>query len=622
MNEITATEGIIDEANRIRGSHGNSDIGKIQIELANARKKLENEEAEKKRIQEQENELKNIIAKITADFDLKVKNNESLKAQIKELELELEKLKKQCNADIARLTSELAIAKEKEKKLNEKVAELEAEIAKLTREHDAQISSLNADKTPDTLKAEIAKLNKEHEAVVARLNKEHEAVVAKLEQDKTPKNDSELNKLRLELEAERKVKAKDAEQIRSLKTELNKLKEKEEREEREQKTEKAEIKNCDKHEQENKSTISNLKTTIAKLEKQLEEVTKQNKTAPKTGSYKNMDYMKNVKFRGGSLSAYNIVLLIAQISMATGKINHYDHFDYMIHKNNMVYRIPKSDELLLRFVTAFYFNHLGYPFTTDLNALIQFLSTEAYTLLPFEYAKVYISAIPLTPAEIQFFKDWDKRVDQLLDSQININKLNTKLNPKNIFNPLMKVNTSIFNKLPITTQQSLQKLRTMNPSDPINTYNKLNIGFNPKIQIAGKNSALYPKIIINGGSSPFAVIHNDHSPIILLQIQISKLKDQYEQLTNTNLDEIKLQLNDYEQKIKNNIIDIEKLMINIKNDINNNSYDEKKNIELNEYILRLHHRVNKLSKIIDTLMNKNSKIINKKSGSLHNALKN
>jgi hypothetical protein len=400
------------------------------------------------------------------------------------------------------------------------------------------------------------------------------------------------------------------------------LKNLKEKEEREQKTEKAEIKNCDKNEQENKNIISNLKSTIARLEKQVEEVKKQNKTPPKTGSYKDLDYMKNVKFRGGSLTAYNIVLLIAQISMASVKVNHYDHFDYMIHKNNMVYRIPKSDELLLRFVTAFYFNHLGYPFTTDLNALIQFLSTEAYTLLPFEYAKVYISALQLSPTDIQFFKNWDKRVDQLLDSQININKLNTSLNPKNTFDPLMKVSTSIFNKLPITTQQSLQQFRTMNPSDPINSYNKLNVGFNPKIQIAGKNSALYPKIIINGGSSPFAIIHNDQNPIILLQMEVTKLKDQYEKLTNRNLDNIKLQLSDYEDKIKNNIIHIEKIMINIKNDINNDSFDEKKNIELNEYILRLHHRVNKLSKIINTLMDKNNKILNKKSGSLHNALKN
>ena len=32
--------------------------------------------------------------------------------------------------------------------------------------------------------------------------------------------------------------------------------------------------------------------------------------------------------------------------------------------------------------------------------------------------------------------------------------------------------------------------------------------------------------------------------------------------------------------------------------------------------------MNKLSKIINTLMDKNNKILNKKSGSLHNALKN
>jgi hypothetical protein len=105
-------------------------------------------------------------------------------------------------------------------------------------------------------------------------------------------------------------------------------------------------------------------------------------------------------------------------------------------------------------------------------------------------------------------------------------------------------------------------------------------------------------------------------------MEVTKLKDQYEKLTNRNLDNIKLQLSDYEDKIKNNIIHIEKIMINIKNDINNDSFDEKKNIELNEYILRLHHRVNKLSKIINTLMDKNNKILNKKSGSLHNALKN
>jgi hypothetical protein len=49
---------------------------------------------------------------------------------------------------------------------------------------------------------------------------------------------------------------------------------------------------------------------------------------------------------------------------------------------------------------------------------------------------------------------------------------------------------------------------------------------------------------------------------------------------------------------------------------------KKKNTELNEYILRLHHRVNKLSKIIHTFMEKNNKLINNKSGSLHDALKN
>ena len=630
--------------------------------------------------------LRKEINQLTKTHELKIveldRNIASLEITIKNLNI---KLNEQTEV-ISRLRKDLSVSEIKIKECDKNKHDCDEKLNEIKKELDAKIKELGILKQKDTghgnLETEIASLQKKyndqiviHDLKIKEIQKESkdaqhakDEIIAKLKleleknnhehstnnstllsqitqlksdikvlEQKTT-NENELNNLRAELAKELaagnkfmiernkfKVELDEANsKLRSLQSQLTDTKNLEAKEHRE-------IKDCDKHEEENKKLISNLHDQIAILEKQLKKVEYQNK--PTTTSrfpqvetnYGKQRFGKDINYgkqKGGSLTAHNIVLLIAQISMATVKVNYYNHFDYMIHKNNMVYRIPKSDELLLRFVTAFYFNHLGYPFTTDLNALIQFLSTEAYTLLPFEYAKVYISAIQFTPADIQFFKDWDKRVDQLLDAQININNLNTSLNPKNVFSPFMRVSTSIFNKLPIATQRSLQQLRTMNPSDPINSYNKLNIGMNSKIQIAGKNSALYPKIIINGGSSPFAIIHNDQNPIILLQMEVDKLKDQYEKLTNINLDKIKPQLNEYKDKIKNNIIDIEKLMKNIKNDIDNDTFDEKKNTELNEYILRLNHRVNKLSKIIHTFMDKNNKLINKKSGSLHNALKN
>jgi len=266
----------------------------------------------------------------------------------------------------------------------------------------------------------------------------------------------------------------------------------------------AKIKDCDKKEETNqkaneeivKNKVSeltkDLQKRISELESELNTIKEKQPTKfaiPNT-NYGQQRFGRDINYgvqnsiqTGGSLTAYNIVLLIAQISMATGNVNYYDHFDYMIHKNNMVYRIPKSDELFARFVTAFYFNHLGYPFSNDLNALIQFLSTDAYTLLPFEYAKVYVSALPLSQTDIQFFKDWDKRVDELLDAQINVNSVNNRFNPKNLLKPLMKVTTTIFNKLPVDTQTSLQQIRTSNQSEPINKLNVNKI----QVQVTNKN---------------------------------------------------------------------------------------------------------------------------------------
>jgi hypothetical protein len=221
--------------------------------------------------------------------------------------------------------------------------------------------------------------------------------------------------------------------------------------------------------------------------------------------------------------------------------------------NRLIYTVPKSDELKRRMVAPIFANKSG--ITSTAATLPARISGEIYNSMPASDAEVYNTVIlELTKEEEASFAAYDKFVDELraaLSEGPSIGSSGIK--PQSIVIAPVKTSQGVFSKYPENIKTLLKERRKSDPSNPINTMNRIRISMNGGANnmrggASSKTGPLYPKFVMHGGSHPLAVmeggaaaavagpVRTSPNPVAVLDARIQELKAQYKAATNKNFD--------------------------------------------------------------------------------------
>jgi hypothetical protein len=218
--------------------------------------------------------------------------------------------------------------------------------------------------------------------------------------------------------------------------------------------------------------------------------------------------------------------------------NSLNNSDYIIHNGFQIINVPSSDVLLRRLISPLYLNHLG---VTD--AATTVILSNVYKTIPPRLEDSFIATLNV-PSD--FASKWDARVKQIKDALAKKSSTSgsASFDPKNVINQ--------------PGLQTVTVLSTANPSTANAVYNQNNpnmvgntvprpvsifsLGLNQMNggSVRNLHAPLYPKLVMNGGAHPFAVISGGDSSvdnmIAVIDSRIASLKQQYQAVSGQPLD--------------------------------------------------------------------------------------
>jgi hypothetical protein len=152
--------------------------------------------------------------------------------------------------------------------------------------------------------------------------------------------------------------------------------------------------------------------------------------------YTNLDYTNVVAVAGASVARDKTRVAAIQCDLrAPGDIGllltNIFNGDFMIHQGRTIFRIPKSSELLVQFITPFIYKNMGVNITistpggvppTDIliaGALIpQMMSTGVLASTSQMIIDMYIDQLDITNEQKESFRRYDERIDQIRNALI------------------------------------------------------------------------------------------------------------------------------------------------------------------------------------------------------------
>ena len=328
--------------------------------------------------------------------------------------------------------------------------------------------------------------------------------------------------------------------------------------------------------------------------------------------------------------------------------------DYVLNEktNRLIFNVPKSDEIMRRLVASIYAKKMGLPLNATVSgggrhesvrvaaAIRTQASGKLYNTMPKSESDAYLALIQLTPEEKDSLDRFDKHIDEIRAA------LSEGATPSvspilsgNIITAVAKSNIARISSSPY--RDVILNRRRSDPSNPGNAasaMNRINIAVNNGSGMRGgaiKNKAgpLYPKIVMHGGSHPFAVLEGGAAPaappstreapntVALLDARIRELQAQFESATGKKLTtQINSDIVQYSTRIYDNIKDVQKGLntladankalaqypVGLGIDAGTFSEAQLKNIttqadEINKKALKASKQITKLEQIADTL---------------------
>lgn len=231
--------------------------------------------------------------------------------------------------------------------------------------------------------------------------------------------------------------------------------------------------------------------------------------------------------------------LVARITM-----NSYTTKDYIIHNGIQIPNIPLASEVLKRVVAPMYLRHIGVPDQGELNEML----LSVYKNIPAALEDAYVATLDV-PAGVA--AKWDARVKQVRDglAQRVSAAGGTVFDAKQLVkNPSLVTVTRLNNTNPVVAQAVFRQNDPANVGRVVPVLGSMfTLGVNPRVNnrlSGGSNqnlhAPLYPKLVMNGGAHPFAVLSggdpNVDNMVAVVQSRIDALKAQYKSVTNQDIE--------------------------------------------------------------------------------------
>lgn len=232
---------------------------------------------------------------------------------------------------------------------------------------------------------------------------------------------------------------------------------------------------------------------------------------------------------GGALLLANMAWVIEQILVKS-----HTNSDYLVHNGKQVLRVSCSEEMAKRFCAPIYMNYIGIKVDSVCEAMI--LNT--YKHIPGGLEDSYLSSLDLTSSAAKaVFKKWDERVKSILDALASAG--------------LPATGAAFPNPLTKPTMQSVTVLSGVNPMvrDAVYAANApgaiarmvqpavFTVGYAKPVTSAmyggatrNPHAPLYPKLVMNGGASPFALYGGNEAVNTMVKVienRINTLKTEY-----------------------------------------------------------------------------------------------
>lgn len=263
---------------------------------------------------------------------------------------------------------------------------------------------------------------------------------------------------------------------------------------------------------------------------------------------------------GGDLTLNNMAWVIEQILVKS-----YENSDYLVHNGKQVLRVSCSEEMAKRFCAPIYMNYIGVKVDSVCDAMI----LDTYKHIPGGLEDSYISSLGLDSAAAKaVFKKWDERVKTILDALASAG--------------LPATGAAFPNPLPKPVVQSITVLSGVNPlvRDAVYAANApgaiarmvqpqmFTVGYAKPVMTAmyggashNPHAPLYPKLVMNGGASPFALYGGNEAVktmVSVIQNRINALKTEYKAVSGEELDDaINTQINGYVTKVSDGFTGLE-----------------------------------------------------------------
>ena len=284
-----------------------------------------------------------------------------------------------------------------------------------------------------------------------------------------------------------------------------------------------------------------------------------------------------------------------------------------------IFNVPKSDELLRRFASVLFAKRAGVDVIAraaggagTLNvrematAMENTISRDTYNSMPKSDSDMYIALFGLNKEDKESLARYDERVDHIREalSQGPAPGAATGIQPGNIVpNPVLN-SVSVFSAYPASLQEALRQRRKSDPSatNPAATLNRIRISMNGGAYNAGTNNLvggnasralpLYPRLVMNGGAHPLAVMEGgavmaawpgfaagpaanavpptpwpttraNPNPVSLLDGRIKELESQFNRVTGQNLGALSGQIRGYSDSLNTAMDNLQKELQNL-----------------------------------------------------------
>ena len=274
-----------------------------------------------------------------------------------------------------------------------------------------------------------------------------------------------------------------------------------------------------------------------------------------TDSFKNAKYTKptDLKIRldyiDSVLQGFGISTIIPQPELIQLELfvrsllnKSFDKKNYIVHNGLQIPNIPFFNEMLRRIVSPMYLEHISVPVSNESDAML----LDTWKHIPPVLEDAYIASLNV-PSGLA--SKWDARVKQICDALAvrSATSGSTEFDTKNIINqPSLQTVTMINSVNPsiasiVYAQNDLNAVGRPVVRQPalfslgVNNYRGLGGG-----SVRNLHAPLYPKMVMNGGAHPFAVLAGGASAIdnqiLIWQSRIDAIKQQYQSASGAAID--------------------------------------------------------------------------------------